>query len=95
MDQPENVIENFRVVRILLEPHQLVIDRVETLVGFGQKFPANRPCNRPSGNGSVMIAPIPASVGAKRLIMVAQPEKNALNKRITRPRDVRHLIKSL
>ena len=38
-DQPENVIENFRVVRILLEPHQLVIDRVETLVGFGQKFP--------------------------------------------------------
>ena len=39
MDQPENVIENFRVVRILLEPHQLVIDRVETLVGFSQKFP--------------------------------------------------------
>ena len=39
MDQPEDVIENLRVVRILLETHELDVDYVETLVGLGDKFP--------------------------------------------------------
>jgi hypothetical protein len=39
MNQPEDVIENLRVVRILLETNELIIDSIETLVGFGQKFP--------------------------------------------------------
>src|SRR5450759_1211141 len=32
-------IQNLRVVRILLEPHQLIIDRIQTLVGFRQELP--------------------------------------------------------
>src|SRR5262249_22260072 len=39
MDQPEDIIENLRVVRILLETHELDVDYVETLVGLGDKFP--------------------------------------------------------
>ncbi len=39
MNQPEDIIENLRVVRILLETNELIIDSIETLVGFGQKFP--------------------------------------------------------
>ena len=38
MDQPENVIEDLGVVRILLEPNELVVDRVQALVGFRQKL---------------------------------------------------------
>ncbi len=37
--QAENVIENFGVVRILLEPDQLDVDEIETLVGLRQEFP--------------------------------------------------------
>ena len=39
MDQPEDVIENLRVVRILLKTHELDVDHVETLVRLGDKFP--------------------------------------------------------
>src|SRR5262245_42271929 len=39
MDQPEDIIENLCVVRILLETHELDVDYVETLVGLGDRFP--------------------------------------------------------
>ena len=39
MDQPEDVIENLRVVRILLKTHELDVDHVETLARLGDKFP--------------------------------------------------------
>jgi hypothetical protein len=38
VNQAKDVIQDFRVVRILLEPHQLVIDGVETLVGLRQEL---------------------------------------------------------
>ena len=39
VNQPENVIQNLGVVRILLEPHQLIVDRIQAFVGLGQKLP--------------------------------------------------------
>jgi hypothetical protein len=58
VDQAKNVIEDLRVIRILLESHQLIIDRIQALVGFRQEFPQkivhqNTPsknwcCGRPS-----------------------------------------------
>ena len=39
VNQPEDVIQNLRVGRILLEPHQLIIDRVQALVGLGEELP--------------------------------------------------------
>jgi hypothetical protein len=39
VDQAKDVIENLRVVRILLEPNQLIIDRIQTFAGFRQEFP--------------------------------------------------------
>src|SRR5258707_13779226 len=39
VDQEKNVIENLGVVRILLEPHQLIIDRIQALVGLRQELP--------------------------------------------------------
>ena len=39
VNQPENVIQNLGVVRILLEPHQLIVDRIQALVGFRQELP--------------------------------------------------------
>ena len=38
VDQAEDVIEDLRVARILLEPHQLVVDRIQALAGLGQKL---------------------------------------------------------
>ena len=37
--QAEDVIQNLRVVRVLLEPHQLIVDRIQALVGLRQEFP--------------------------------------------------------
>ncbi len=39
VDQAEDVIQNLRVARVLLEPHQLIVDRIQALAGLGQKFP--------------------------------------------------------
>ena len=39
VDQAEDVIQNLRVARVLLEPHQLIVDRIQALAGFGQKLP--------------------------------------------------------
>jgi hypothetical protein len=38
MDQPEDVIQYLRIVWILLESDELVVNRVQTLVGLGQEF---------------------------------------------------------
>jgi hypothetical protein len=38
VNQAKDVIQDFRVVRILLEPNQLVVDGVETLVGLRQEL---------------------------------------------------------
>jgi len=38
VNEAENVIENFRVIRILLEFHQLNVDEIETFVGLGEEF---------------------------------------------------------
>ena len=39
VNQAKDVIENPGVVRILLEPHQLIIDGIQALAGFRQKLP--------------------------------------------------------
>ena len=39
VDEAKDIIQNFGVVRILLEPHQLIVDRVEALARLGQKLP--------------------------------------------------------
>jgi hypothetical protein len=39
VNQAEDVIQDLGVVRVLLEPHQLIVDGIEALVGFGQEFP--------------------------------------------------------
>ncbi len=39
VNQAEDVIQNLGVVRILLEPHQLVIDGIQALAGFRQELP--------------------------------------------------------
>ncbi len=39
VDQAEDVIQDLRVARVLLEPHQLIVDRIQALAGLGQKLP--------------------------------------------------------
>ncbi len=39
VNQAKDVIENLGVVRVLLEPHQLIIDGIQTFAGFRQKLP--------------------------------------------------------
>ncbi|MGY2931041.1 hypothetical protein ACVWZ6_000643 [Bradyrhizobium sp. GM6.1] len=39
VDQPENVIQDLGVVRLLLELHQLIVHGVQALAGFRQKLP--------------------------------------------------------
>jgi hypothetical protein len=38
VDQPKDIILYLRFVRILLEADELIINRVQTLVGLGQEF---------------------------------------------------------
>ena len=39
VNQAKNIIQNLGVVGVLLEPHQLIVDRVQALAGLGQKLP--------------------------------------------------------
>ena len=39
VDQAEDVIQDLGVVRLLLEPHQLIVDRIQALAGLGQELP--------------------------------------------------------
>ena len=39
VNEPEDIIENLCVVRVLLETHKLDVDHVETFVRLGDKFP--------------------------------------------------------
>ena len=39
VNQAEDVIEDLGVVRVLLEPHQLIIDGIQALAGLRQKLP--------------------------------------------------------
>ena len=39
VDKAKNVIQYLGVVRVLLEPNQLIVDRVEALARLGQKLP--------------------------------------------------------
>ncbi|MGY3361439.1 hypothetical protein ACVWZK_008102 [Bradyrhizobium sp. GM0.4] len=90
VDQPENVIQDLGVVRLLFELHQLIVHGVQALAGFRQKLPQqiiheNRPSYR-EGAHTRRDAPIRngASFTAKRLIMVEYVEKNGTNKEIRR-----------
>ena len=38
MDQPEDGVEHLGVVRLLLEAHELNVELIEALPGFGQEF---------------------------------------------------------
>jgi hypothetical protein len=38
VDQPEDGVEHLGVVALLLEAHQLHVEQVEALAGFGQEF---------------------------------------------------------
>ena len=39
VDQAEDVIQDLRVARVLLEPHQLIVDRIQALAGLRQELP--------------------------------------------------------
>jgi hypothetical protein len=39
VNKAEDVIQNLGVVRFLLEPHQLIVDRIQALAGLRQKLP--------------------------------------------------------
>ena len=39
VNQPEDVIQNLRISRVLFEPHQLIVDRIQALVGLGEELP--------------------------------------------------------
>ena len=39
VNQAEDVIEDLGVVRLLLEPHQLIVDGIQALAGLRQKLP--------------------------------------------------------
>ena len=66
VNEAEDVGEDFGVVRLLLETHELDVDRVETLVGLGQEFaqqlvhgkglPRRKaPAPAPIDHGSVLV----------------------------------------
>jgi hypothetical protein len=38
VNQPENVVQDLCVVRLLLEPHQLIVDGIEALARLRQKL---------------------------------------------------------
>ncbi len=39
VNQAKDVIQNLGVVRLLFEPHQLIVDRIQAFAGFGQELP--------------------------------------------------------
>ena len=39
VDQAEDVIQDLRVARVLLEPDQLIVDRIQALAGLRQELP--------------------------------------------------------
>ena len=47
VNQPKNVIEDLGVVRVLLEPHQLIVDRVQALA-VSVKNSRNRSSMKPA-----------------------------------------------
>jgi hypothetical protein len=70
----------------------LIVDRVQTLAGLRQELPqqivhGNRPSNARRATSTRPFSSA-ASFYAKRLILIEQMEKNALNKEITRPTGV-------
>src|SRR5215472_601762 len=86
VNQAEDVIEDLGVVRLLLEPHQLIVDGVEAFARLRQKLPQQivhvtslqEAATRERALQSL------ASFPAKRLSLVEQTEMNGLNKEITR-----------
>ena len=75
VDEPEDVVEDLGVVRILLETHEFDVDHVETFVRLGHKFPQQvvhekRLHRRASARPSLSVGSA-ASVSLKRLILVA------------------------
>jgi hypothetical protein len=67
--EPENVIEDLRVVRIGLELYQLDVDNIQTLVGFRQEFP-KQIIHRNTLLGTQPL--LPKEDGGKRLRMSEQ-----------------------
>ena len=39
VNQAKDIVQNLGVVGVLLEPHQLIIDRIQAFAGFSQKLP--------------------------------------------------------
>jgi hypothetical protein len=75
MNEPEDVIENLCVVRVLLETHELDVNHVETFVGLGDKFSQQvvhkkRLRRRALARPPLSVGSV-ASVSVKRLILVA------------------------
>jgi hypothetical protein len=86
VNKAKDVIQNFGVVGILLETHQLVIDSVETLVGLRQELAQQiihegKASTRGRATASRPFTS-PASFAAKRLSLVEQWQKNAVRKEI-------------
>src|SRR5579871_4686244 len=74
--QAKNIIENLRIVRILLEPNKLHVDHVETLVRLRQELTQQIIHGRTLPGARAYwphLREIHASVLGKRLILVAGP----------------------
>jgi hypothetical protein len=85
MNQAENIIQNLGVVRLLLKPNQLIVDRVQALAGLGQKLAQQiiHETGLTQLRARDIAAPLDfASFYGNGLILVEHSEKNGLNKEI-------------
>jgi hypothetical protein len=84
VNEAENIVQYLRVVGILLETHELVVNRIQTLVGLGQEFAEKIIHNALAFETPARDIVTPfrgsASFNAKRLSLVEQTEMNAPNK---------------
>src|SRR5689334_15054644 len=90
VNQPENIIQNLGVVRLLLKPNELIVDRVQALAGLGQKLAQQiiHETGLTQQHGGARRRHAlwsSASFYGNGLILVEHLEKNGLNKEIRRP----------
>ncbi|CEG09169.1 hypothetical protein BN961_02591 [Afipia felis] len=74
VNEPENIIQDLGVIRILLKTNQLIVDGIEALVRFRQELTQQiiHETAQPSSGGGEMRLPSLRSFNGKRLIMVSK-----------------------
>src|ERR1700761_7930416 len=88
VNQPEDVVQNLGIVRLLLELHQLIVDGIQALAGLRQKLSQKIIHEiRPSPLGvRTTHFPSVASFYGNPLSLVERLQKNGLNKWIIETR---------